>query len=155
MSVLRTPWDVHHVDTPEEYRAAQAAFLSRQRAASRGRITATPWTFVGAPPPVFISGGKWVLRCVCHNHPSVHPDWRLALCFECGAVYEAVTIPAEAADIEAVLARRASLGTRHWRPGVSIEDLDDENESHGLERVRARSKPREANEDRPPRREGR
>lgn len=79
-----------------------------------------------------ISGGKWLVRCVCGNAPSVAPEWRLALCFECGAVYEDLVLPDAQPDITAALLERPSPSQRHWTPGETADDLRAENRRNGV-----------------------
>ena len=131
-TVIKTPCHVHPgVQTEADYRARQAEYLARMRQmyAHLGDVVvhAAP-----APAEVFVSGGKWVVECPCGNCPSVHPDWRLALCFECGAVYEDVEVPLATRAIELCLVARQSLAARYWNPALSTLDLLATNAAIGL-----------------------
>jgi len=81
--------------------------------------------------PVRVSGGYWVVMCVCGNAPSAHPDWHLACCFECGAIYRYLDVPIDRAEIESVLVRRP-MAHRHWVVGETVADLARENAAHGV-----------------------
>lgn len=130
---LYTPLHVHGAATPAEYRAAQRRFLANRRQARPDLPTPRqPRPAAGPPPEAFVSGGKWVIRCSCGNAPSVHPDWRLALCFECGASYEGVVIPAQRRAIEQALLTRPQARQRHWTPGETADDLTAENRRNGV-----------------------
>jgi hypothetical protein len=113
------PLEAHGVSTPEVYRAAQAAFI-------RGMQAARPWLawrdpFVSDAPPAsgaVISGGCWKVVCdACGNAPAYDPDWQLACCFECGAIYQNLPPPTDWDLAEQVLLSRAAMATRNWWPG--------------------------------------
>jgi hypothetical protein len=83
---------------------------------------------------VFVAGGRWQLRCTtpeCGNCPAVQPEWGLALCWDCGAIYEGLSVP-DAEAIERVLLRRLMVH-RNWMPPETVADLERENLAHGLE----------------------
>lgn len=104
------------VNTLEDYRRKHAEALARGRLAYPNLDWPTPWVS-SVHPPVFVSGGMWQVRCAtpgCGNAPMVSPEWRVALCWDCGAVYEGLAIPADAAEIERVLVLRQHLGWRNW-----------------------------------------
>jgi hypothetical protein len=129
---LLTPADpeMHNVQTPEEYQQLQVRILQQVNTRRNQTDQRVIWTFVGEQPPVYVAMGKWVLRCSCGNAPSVHPDWHIARCFECGAVYLNVMMPAQAREIERVLIERP-MAHRGWLPSESVEDLQADNERHG------------------------
>jgi hypothetical protein len=63
----------------------------------------------------------------------VAPEWRgLACCYECGAIYERLELPAKADEIERLLVARPDLQTRNWRQGETVADLHAENRAHGI-----------------------
>lgn len=124
--MLLRPQQVHGVATPEHYRAFQADLLRRNRTAQPWANWPEPFASVDAPT-VYVGAGKWLVRCVCGNCPSVDPDWRLACCAECGAIYEDLVMPADAEAIEAVLMLRAKPLHRNWRPPETVADLVAEN----------------------------
>lgn len=130
MTTLRRPAQVHHVDSPEAYRRFQRAVLAHNFDAGKGR-TREPW-ICPVSRPVYVAMGKWLIRCVCGNAPSVDPSWRLACCIECGAVFEGLDVPAEYEAIEAVLLERPVIGTQAMHAGETLEQLKAENRAHGI-----------------------
>lgn len=119
---MKTPLEVHGVRTPAEYRAAQTAYLRKLR-------VARPYLYLGDPhvvtpnPPVEVVHGKWIVRCtqwrvdrVCGDLVSVHPDWQLGCCFACGAIYEHIEMPENAAEIDATLSAAQDIRARNWSP---------------------------------------
>ena len=152
---LLGPHHLHaRVRTVADYRARQAQHLAGVRAAHSNLSIREPWVYsescaacggnvddgacvvcaapVEPTPAVFVAGGMWQLRCGCGNCPLVSVDWRVALCYECGACYEDLAIPAEAAAIETVLILRPKAGNRNWLPGETLDTLRAENRAHGL-----------------------
>jgi hypothetical protein len=122
----------HNVHTPAEYRARALQVMhdtfvamgrpDRPRIVKRGQL------------PAYVSGGAWVVKCGCGNSPRVEPAWALAVCFECGAEYEAVMPDDWEEGEKALLAR--DLKHRHWFPvagmrpdhkGENARDLEREN----------------------------
>lgn len=75
--------------------------------------------------------GIWKLACSCGEHPVYSPEWRLACCFYCGAVYEGVEPPPAMAEIERVLLLRPQMTTRNWCHPETVDDLRQENADHG------------------------
>ena len=130
-NVLMTPLHVNGCRTEAEYRTKQHAAMAQGRAHYPQFKWSDPW-ICGDAVTVVVSGGKWLVCCRCGNYPSVHPDWRLALCFECGAMYERVQMPADAVAIEAVLVERPSLANRAWLPHESVDDLIRQNIAHQI-----------------------
>lgn len=129
-NAIMAPLHVHGARTEAEYRQQQRDKLAQGRHFHPQFEWPEPWLSKQIPP-VFIAGGKWMVTCACGNCPSVHPDWRLALCFECGAIYEGVTIPGNAKDIEAVLVERPHPSNRAWLPNETVDDLIAQNVAHG------------------------
>ncbi len=129
---LKTPRHVHPgVRTPADYRARQAQAIRDGRALYPDLPWRDPWP-CAERPPVFVSGGKWLVVCACGNCPSVAPEWAgLACCYECGAMYEGLVLPGRAAEIEQALVVRPGLAARHWTPALSVEDLLAENAAQG------------------------
>ncbi len=107
------PREAHGVNSPEEYMQRAKEFLIRhgQRPILRERE--------GPQPVAYVSDGRWVCDCDCGNGPSVDPEWRLAVCFECGSIWRPV-IPARYREAERVLLARPSPANRHWFPDPKI-----------------------------------
>jgi len=129
---IMTPLHLHAARSPLEYRAKQRAYITNGRLSMPALNWRDPWLSL-EKPEVVILAGKWICWCECGNYPSVHPEWRLACCFECGAIYEGLLVPEDATAIAAVLAKRPRLGNRAWIPPQTVEDLRAENRAHGLE----------------------
>jgi len=127
-----TPLHVHGVRTAAEYRAKQRQYIATARLAMPALNWRDPWLSLDHPD-VLIASGKWLVWCACGNYPSVDPVARLACCFECGAIYEQLTMPIEADAIAAVLVKRPRIGTRTWIAPQTVDDLREENRANGLE----------------------
>lgn len=134
------PMHVHPgVVTASDYYRRQQAHREHGRRLYPGLVWPAPWRYTGAPPLVFVSGGWWKVYCVtpaCQaqgDHPSFSIEWRLAICLNCGAVYEDVPVPADAAEIARLLLLRHEMWTRNWLPSETVADLYAENAAHGLE----------------------
>lgn len=121
MTSIGTPLQAHGVRTPEAYLAKQSAFIKDVHAMYPDRPKVDLWV---APMHVapFVSGSRWVVMCSCGNAPSAHPDWDLACCFECGAIYRDMAWPKDRAAIEAVIVA-APMSLRHWTPAEPLGTL--------------------------------
>ncbi len=131
------PREAHGVNSPEEYMQRAKEFLLRhgQRPTLRERQ--------GPQPTAYVSDGRWVCDCDCGNGPSVDPEWRLAVCFECGSVWRPV-IPARYREAEQLLLARPDVRNRHWFPDrkaaaragltrpETLEDLRRDNQLMGI-----------------------
>ncbi|MGE3276716.1 MAG: hypothetical protein AB7O67_16515 [Vicinamibacterales bacterium] len=124
------PRQAHGARTPDEYLAIQRAYLARLSASGRAPH-AEP--FEAGTADAYVSAGKWKVRCPCGDAPSASPEWDLACCLGCGAIYRSIAWPENRAAIENLLMVRPRMA-RHWRPGVSVSALRDENATHGAGR---------------------
>lgn len=70
----------------------------------------------GQRPTAYVSDGRWVCDCSCGNSPSVDPEWRLAVCFRCGAIIRPL-VPPDVGAAEAALLARPHPSLRHYFPG--------------------------------------
>ena len=138
-SQLMTPEHVHAVQSPEHYAAMHQAVMTEQlekraRFRNHARLTTLHLPFAVPPemsPRVYIGAGKWLIRCICGNAPSVHPEWRMACCLECGAQYTDLAVPEDWQAIEAVLLKRPRRIQMNMRPDETLADLIAENLAHG------------------------
>lgn len=119
---MKTPVDVHGVRTAAEYRSAQADYIRRRRVA-RPKLNVNDPRVVIPNPPVEVVHGKWIVRCterfrggICGDLVSVHPDWHLGCCFKCGAIYEDIEMPENAAEIDAELSALTAFQSQNWSP---------------------------------------
>ncbi len=126
-----TPLEIHGVRTLQEYRQAQFDFIQKCRLGYPSPTWVDPYLSAD-PVVVLVDGGTWKVTCAtagCGNYPVVDPVAAVALCFNCGAVYEDVAMPAEAAGIEARLIIRP-FSLRYWTT-ETLEELDAMNAEWG------------------------
>ena len=115
LTVIGTPLHAHAVRTPEAYLAAHATFIAALRAhLPDDRTWRDPWPAPDGAPPI-VSGGRWLVLCDCANGCSASPEWDLACCFECGAIYRRLAWPENREAIEAALLA-VPMSARHWMP---------------------------------------
>lgn len=113
------------IDRPAALLSFQAQLLERQnkpapRASER-------------PLMARVNHGRWLGDCQCGDAPLIDPEWRLAACLHCGAVYSAsIELPDDWQAIDAALMKRPDAINRNWTPGETLEDLERENDSHGI-----------------------
>lgn len=80
-----------------------------------------------------VNHGRWIADCrACGRGMFAHPEWRMACCAECGAVYRAVEFPAGIVEITRLLLERADRENQNWVPGEPIWKLKFENFAHGV-----------------------
>ena len=82
--VMKTPRSVYGAQTPAEYREKQRKSLAKQRKTPR------PST---EKPTVLVESNGLRIKCECGEYPLVDEEWRMACCFNCGLVYDDLTIP--------------------------------------------------------------
>jgi len=129
---IMTPVHVHGVHDAGEYRVKQREYITFAKQKMPALKWRDPWV-ADEHPQVFILAGKWLVWCECGNYPSVHPEWRIACCFECGAIFQDLEIPSNASEIEAVLVKRPRAANRGWLPPQTVADLEQENKDNGLD----------------------
>jgi|SRR5581483_3580028 len=130
---LGRPLEAHNVSSPEAYKQYQAGVIALNRKARPALQWRDPFVADSAAVTPIVSGGRWVVVCAdCDNVPSYDPEWQLACCPECGAIYDAVAPPADWLEIERLLMARPDLRTRHWTPDQSVAQLRAENAAHGV-----------------------
>ena len=123
---MLTPIEIHRVTSPRAYRDLCAAVMAKRRKAGLdGRVVA-----IADPVTAYVNHGRWVIDCDCGAGNSVHPDWKLACCLECGAIRTNIVFPAEIREIERTLASRKRQANRNWRPGETVATLKAENAAH-------------------------
>lgn len=128
-----------NVRSEQDYRTRQREAIDQARRYYPNLPWRDPWVSADTPA-VFISGGRLVIECTttgCGNCPMVAPEWgaeglALALCYECGAVYERIELPADLPQIEALLTVRSVLAHRYWNPMLSLAHLAAENAANGV-----------------------
>lgn len=129
---LGRPAEGYNVPTPAAYRAWQAAVIAQHRQA-RPRLAWRDPFVSSSPVTPIVNGGRWVVVCPdCGNAPLYDPEWQLACCPDCGAIYEQLVPPSDWQAIEAVLMARPALYQRNWTPRETLADLVAENAAHGV-----------------------
>jgi len=131
-AIITGPLHAHGARSREEYLDKQRMHLTALERAYPHHGARPVWHVVGQVN-ARISGGRWIVDCPCANCPSASPEWNLAACFECGAVYEDVVFPADRERVEAMLVARPQPQNRHWFPHETLDDLARENVAHGHE----------------------
>ena len=136
---ILTAEHVHpNVRTAADYRRRQRQHIAKGRALYPNLVWPAPWMSLAPPLAVIITQGQWKVMCrtlACldaHDHPSLSRACRLAICLNCGAIYEDVQIPDEADEIERLLLLRSDIQTRNWVQGETVDDLRRENAEHEI-----------------------
>lgn len=111
------------VETVEDFYGWQAEHLQARGIARR-------WDSE-VHPRAYVNHGRWLVQCSCGNGAFTHPEWRVACCAECGAVFRGVVFPENRAEIEAVLLKRPMRKSHNW-DGEPLLALKAENVLHGI-----------------------
>lgn len=112
------------VGSPELFLAWQASQVTSRRVA---RVWHADKILIA-----YINHGRWVVDCpACTMGVLTHPEWSLACCAECGAVYQSVAFPQNWREIEGLLLNRPRP-YQNWMPKESAFDLRLENLEHGV-----------------------
>lgn len=142
------------VSIPDAYRRLAREILEHNHVAMG--LTSAPQLVESGTRHAYVSGGWWLVRCAeqlrdgswgpgCRNCPHVELESKLAICLNCGRVYD-VVFPPDRKDAEnALLARpdpRARSYFWHERHPIhltggkpeSVADLDRQNADHGIHR---------------------
>lgn len=124
---LLTPREHHEVKSVEEYRRLHALKIAGKQ--SRGqRVDVHEVT---EPFTARVEAGSWLFDCDCGAGVSTDPEWKMACCFSCGAVYMNVIFPEDAAAIERLLVARPQKN-RYWLPGETLEQVRADNVANGV-----------------------
>jgi hypothetical protein len=131
---IMTPVHTLGAATPRDYEAQQRQHIANGRARYPSLHWRDPWV---SPDRVhaWIGGGRWIVTCTtvgCANAPATHPEWKVARCFECGAVYDNVIFPPNVDAIVDALLQRPVVATRSWCVDESVAQLLSENVAHGI-----------------------
>lgn len=109
------------VQTSEEYRMWQANLVF-----IRGGDT---WNSTGAVDAI-VNHGRWIAICRwCGTGMFTRPDWGVAYCAECGAIYDKgmVRFKNDASKIAELLCLRIKREEQNWDSSQSLAELIDEN----------------------------
>lgn len=131
VNFIYTAREHHGVRSAQELLSKHAAFIAR-KAAKGGRwaVHEDAATLVGQ-----VGGNSWMADCpYCNSGIALDPEFGVACCFGCGAVYRDIVMPNEKARaaIEATLLARPAMRTRSWLPTETVDVLVAENVEHGL-----------------------
>lgn len=126
---LLRPRELHGAISPEHYLQMQAASIRAKMRQFPFLNWQPPFVYAGTVP-LKVSDSCWQLVCECGNFPAYDPEWEMACCFSCGAVYYQPP-PSDWRDIQRVLVNRPRLQNRHMLPGQTLNDLMRENLEHG------------------------
>jgi hypothetical protein len=129
-AIIERPLQRLGVRTPDEYRANQRRILALNRRAAPHKVHCDPWETEEAIL-AHVGASAWRVRCVCGEAPPADPEWRLACCSACGAVYVNVVFPVDWRALEVVLLKRRKFMDRNWRHPWTVEDLRQQNTDHG------------------------
>jgi len=85
-----------------------------------------------------VNGGRWIARCPadgCWGGEYVDPHIPLFFCCSCcnsqfGMQVLKVGFPENWEEIERTLLRRPYAKNRHWSPGTTLDEIEDENLTH-------------------------
>lgn len=105
-------------------RRQQATYISQNPAAS-------PPTEFSEEKHAYIGNGCWRIRCECGEATHTDPEWKVACCFGCGAIWTHVTFPDDWRAIEDLLVKRRLQTTRNWKTPETLETLIEEQIAHG------------------------
>jgi len=105
-------------------RLQQAEYVSRNPALSDPREIATEKL-------AFIGNGCWRIHCECGEATHTDPEWGIACCFGCGAIWTNVVFPENWRAIEDLLVQRRLQASRNWEAPETIETLTEEQIAHG------------------------
>jgi hypothetical protein len=114
------------IDSPDALLAFQWTVLTSSGRQQQRRDVLTP-------APLFIAQGVCYVACPCGDCPFADPEWQLACCLLCGAVYRTIVVPADFAAIEAALMRRPMPINRNWQPAETYAAIVAENAANGVQ----------------------
>jgi hypothetical protein len=130
---IRTAAEIHRLRT--DGHAAPVASLADYRRAHAQAIHALGLlpTLSDEVPDVYVEAWKWCVVCAtadCDNRPAY--GWGTACCFDCGAIYQGLTLPDDAAAITSLLELRPKLSQRGWLTTETLDDLAAQNAMLGV-----------------------
>jgi len=88
------------------------------------------------PLEAYVNHARWIVDCPNCNNAEFYFEDKLFWCSVCKNSYiqgktRVVKIPNERKQIEEILGERLIIN-RHWHPGETIEDLENESKKMGL-----------------------
>ncbi len=121
---LATRCEVYHKGSEAECAAFEADSVRRKGLPVRE----------GGVVQVLVNDGRWIANCTnpfCKVGLACSPGVETVLCMECGTRYHVVFSP-EWQAVEAALVKRPQKA-RHWWPGVTVAELEQQNIAEGLD----------------------
>lgn len=128
---IARPEDAHGVVSPDAYVRILHEHIVKQKRARPSVHLQWPEPHVADPIQPVIQQGRWLVPCPCGNFPSYDPEWQLAVCLDCAAIYKSAP-PCDWREIEACLMRRPNAENRNMEHDETLADLRRENDEHGL-----------------------
>lgn len=107
------------------------------RAVALGQSNPIPQfpTETSRPVAVYVNHGRWLWECPICRATYMAAGTARGYCVNCwnaGEPLFALAFPADRDEIEHLLELRPDPGTRNWRPGETLVDLEGENVEHGV-----------------------
>ena len=127
MANIRDARDVIHVFKTRRVVTESAGLACH--AQTMMRVGLNQWIRIGALT-AYVSHGRWVADCPCGSGIALVPEWKMAMCFECGGV-ASVAWP-EKDDLETIdaeLGKRESRTTQNWFASEPVTNLRLENDA--------------------------
>lgn len=130
---IARPFEALGVKDATAYRFWQAATIEKNREKRPGLNWRNPFEADPDGAIAQVIGGRWVVPCTsCKNDALYDPEWQLACCGECGAVFSNIAPPEDRVLAELVLMARAVDSSRNWNPATeTLAMLIQENREHG------------------------
>ncbi len=110
--------------TPELLRKAQAAYVAQNPAQNHAPEEQAE------EKAAYIGNGCWRIHCRCKEATHTDPEWKIACCFGCGAIWR-VKFPDDWEAIEKLLVERPVQLHRNWEAPETLIDLIAEQLEHG------------------------
>lgn len=131
LAFLYTAREHHMVRSAGDLLARHRAFIER-KARQGARFVVHPDESILVAR---VDSNSWLSDCPsCNAGVAIEPEWGIACCFSCGAVFRNIVVPdAETREqIEDALLARPFAPVRTWLPTESVADLHEQNLVRGL-----------------------
>lgn len=141
---MRTPKIPDKILTHEDmFNQPYTGFVRGMAAKKSMHAPARDDVTAGAPVQAYVNHGRWIAECPdCNGAQIMSETERRFWCLSCGNAainfaWRHVRLPRDRDDIESTLmlrpaARPDKAITRNWNAGETVEELEQENASHGV-----------------------
>ncbi len=125
------PRELHGIATARQYRTLVKRTMAKGRAAYPA-LTWPPPHDVPLQPPhrIVVNRSRWQVPCDCGNYPLYDPEWQIAGCLDCGAIYVGPP-PRLWRQLRDLLLARPRLENRNW-VGEPLDVILAENVANGV-----------------------